>query len=821
LARLVPTVLAALAAAAPASAACPAEPTFDPAVPTWEQINGFALGSRPGSYAEVVRYMGALTGASPNVIGGELDRRSWRGRTLPYVAVSQAAQLEPPRLATIAATMRAIRAARLAPAEIAAAAADEPAIATVAASVHGDEPSGTDASMRLLYELAARTDCANLDRLERLVTFILPLQNPDGRAAGTRANAYGFDLNRDWFARTQPETDAKLELLRRYPPLVFVDAHEEAGRGYSFPPNADPVHHEVSAAALGAIRGTFARALRAAAERHGFGYATHAHDLFQIGAGDTAVTTAFGAAGMTFAKGSDSAYDERTAEQFATQDATVTAAAADKQTLMHRWARQWREAVRQGRAGALEPNAAVEPGTELRFAVPRTKVFGYFLRADHAPADAARLARRLRSFDVRVQRLRRRAVVRGAHRYGERGSRAERLPRGSFWIPLAQPQKRWIQALLGEDAHVAVPYVDDVSAWSNPLLMGLAGGFASRPNARLPLRTWRGGSLGSIRGRGPVWRFETDSTEALAFVFDALRAGARVVRAPKGVALVTRIARRRAARLARRRDVALRPGSLDPPPRYSVEVEEPKVALLEELAPAGGSSAGFAEYVLERRLGVHTDVLTPDEVDSGVLLEDGYSAFVVGAGPLPAGDVAGAGQIERFVRRGGRYVGFGRSGLAVAAAAGLTLTRERPAPADYQVPGASFRVLVDRQKLKPLGWGLGDETFVLNVGDPILEPDPATGTVVAAYPHGRRFFASGYAEGEDALAGSAAAITDEVGSGQSILLAFDPNFRGYTDGTIRIFANAVVHPVAGDAAAAGARRSRPRASAPGRGRRAP
>ena len=74
---------------------------------------------------------------------------------------------------------------------------------------------------------------------------ILPTQNPDGREADTRRNAYGFDMNRDWFARTQPETDGKLEMLRELPPQVFVDAHEMGRATYFFPPNADPVYHEI------------------------------------------------------------------------------------------------------------------------------------------------------------------------------------------------------------------------------------------------------------------------------------------------------------------------------------------------------------------------------------------------------------------------------------------------------------------------------------------------------------------------------------------------------------------------------------------------
>ena len=35
--------------------------------------------------------------------------------------------------------------------------------------------------------------------------------------SGPRRNLYGFDMNRDWFARTQPETDGKLEVVRAVP----------------------------------------------------------------------------------------------------------------------------------------------------------------------------------------------------------------------------------------------------------------------------------------------------------------------------------------------------------------------------------------------------------------------------------------------------------------------------------------------------------------------------------------------------------------------------------------------------------------------------
>ena len=79
-----------------------------------------------------------------------------------------------------------------------------------AGNVHGNEESGADAALRVLRDLADRTDCAARKIRDNVVTVLVPIQNPDGRWLNYRRNSYGFDMNRDWFARTQPETDGKL-----------------------------------------------------------------------------------------------------------------------------------------------------------------------------------------------------------------------------------------------------------------------------------------------------------------------------------------------------------------------------------------------------------------------------------------------------------------------------------------------------------------------------------------------------------------------------------------------------------------------------------
>ena len=53
------------------------------------------------------------------------------------------------------------------------------------------------------------------------------------------------ERSRDDWARTQPETDSRIELFRKYPPLLFADEHENGTSSYFFPPNTDPIYHEV------------------------------------------------------------------------------------------------------------------------------------------------------------------------------------------------------------------------------------------------------------------------------------------------------------------------------------------------------------------------------------------------------------------------------------------------------------------------------------------------------------------------------------------------------------------------------------------------
>jgi hypothetical protein len=128
-----------------------------------------------------------------------------------------------------------------------------PAVAWMAYSIHGNETSGSDAALGLIYHLIASKDPEIENLLDNMVVIVDPVMNPDGRSRfaksleqyrGTapnyddqslihtgdwpygRTNHYYFDLNRDWIYLTQPETQGRVSLINEWKPQILVDAHE-------------------------------------------------------------------------------------------------------------------------------------------------------------------------------------------------------------------------------------------------------------------------------------------------------------------------------------------------------------------------------------------------------------------------------------------------------------------------------------------------------------------------------------------------------------------------------------------------------------------
>jgi hypothetical protein len=437
--RALALALCGLAWAPAARAACPPVPAPPPR-------------DRPASAAQIDAYVRAVARASP-VISTAVAGFSVQGRPLRY-AVASALPAE--RLRAALARLRAVRAGR------ASSAGDAPAVVWVAGSVHGNEPSGADADLRLLRELAR--GCED-PLLRRVVVVVLADQNPDGHEARTRVNANGFDLNRDWLAVTQPETAARLRALLAMPPLAYADQHEQGGDGFFFPPYSAPLFHELPQAALAAQRDVLGPAMRAAFARAGYASTSGASfDLLYPGYGDSATTLLFGAAGMTLEAGAARPYAQRVDEHLAAARAVVRAAGRHRAVLLNAWAGSFAQATRQGARGLLQHRA-------------RPRVYGYALGTGAEP-----LVARLLGDGVAVGRLAAPTHVASLRPYGARTAGAPAtLAAGTYLVSAAQPLKHWIAALLGQNPSAGGPSTSDVNAWSRPLLMGIAGGTLGAP----------------------------------------------------------------------------------------------------------------------------------------------------------------------------------------------------------------------------------------------------------------------------------------------------------------------------------------------------
>jgi hypothetical protein len=130
---------------------------------------------------------------------------------------------------------------------------NDPLIIWMGYSVHGDEPSGSNAALLIAYYLAAGESELVNQLLNDNVILLDPSANPDGLSRfanwanmhksknlvsdpnhrehqqawpSGRTNHYWFDLNRDWLLLTHPESRARIKQFHQWRPHVLTDFHE-------------------------------------------------------------------------------------------------------------------------------------------------------------------------------------------------------------------------------------------------------------------------------------------------------------------------------------------------------------------------------------------------------------------------------------------------------------------------------------------------------------------------------------------------------------------------------------------------------------------
>jgi dipeptidyl-peptidase 4 len=99
-------------------------------------------------------------------------------------------------------------------------------VVLLGANVHGFNYILRESLLVLVRELTTPGSDAN-QLLDDVIVLVAPSKNPDGLEAGSRFNAVGADLNRDYMVLEQPSMQAYVgEVLNRWDPHIVVDGHD-------------------------------------------------------------------------------------------------------------------------------------------------------------------------------------------------------------------------------------------------------------------------------------------------------------------------------------------------------------------------------------------------------------------------------------------------------------------------------------------------------------------------------------------------------------------------------------------------------------------
>jgi len=752
-------------------------------VPTLKETIGHEHGEALTTTNDILTYLNALAEAAPDRMTIESYGTTWQGNDLVYAVISSAENMQ--NLATIQADLGALGDGRgLSDARL-----DEtPAVVWLSYGVHGDEVTPSDSAVFMAYHLLAAENNELVDTiLDNTIVIIDPNQNPDGRdrfihgfistlglepqgdrfAAEHdqlwprgRFNHYVFDLNRDWFAMTQPETQGKVKALLDWHPVVFVDSHEMGGdQTYFFPPSADPFNPNVTDAQR-AKQGLLGRNMARYFDRFGEPYFTREiFDAFYPGYGDM-WPTLNGAVAMTFEQGSPRGlvfdrndgtqltYNEGVRNNVLSSLATLETVARNKETFLRDYGTYRQTAI-------SDAERASDRYVVLDLATSRY--------------ETEALGRRLSAQGIAVQR-----TPSGARHCGDTyGS-------GALVVDLAQPQGRLIRTLLSPSTSLPEDFVTeqesrrdrglnhelyDVTAWSMPLMDGVSSAQCNRVDLdgasqlsaedAIPALVSQGGAFGQI----VPW---SDGGQA-KLVAAALKAGLRgkttdeaftrggreypagsVVFAsadnPDDMAATLRsLAAEIGAELVPMEDSWVEDGPNWGSASFAA-MQAPKVAMAWGEGTIA-TSAGNTRFVIEHMLGVPVAPIRASTLARADLSK--YDVLVL---PDTFGDLSGeigsAAPIQKFVRDGGVLIAMSGSVNMIAGESyGLLSTKREYAAIDEDADSAAEDGEGDRAPGTILESEADYETQIANGRS---APEDVPGVIVRAIANTDHWLASGY-----------------------------------------------------------------------------
>ena len=814
---------------------------YNPAIPKPKDVIFHEVGQWHVTHDRLVTYMKALAVAAPDRIKLETMGYTYEGRPQVLLIITspenhrnlekirlQHLQLSDP----VAATNVAID--------------DMPSVVWIGHSIHGNEPSGSNASLLTAYHLAAASG-ASIDRLlANTVILFDPSFNPDGLQRfstwanqhksknlvsdpnsrefnevwpGGRFNHYWFDLNRDWLPAVHVESQNRLRWFQAWKPNLLTDHHEQGTNATFFfqpgvPSRVNPLTPAKNQELTAALAQFHAHVLDSIGT---FYFTKEGYDDFYYGKGST-YPDINGAVGILFEQASSRGHLQESTNgllsfpatirnQFNTALSTLQGALALRKDLLGYQRDFYKQAPARAAAHPVKAYVVGAKNDQLRIREFATLLNRHQIKMYALPASLAN---------------------------------GDFQDRYAFVVPLDQPQHTLIRTIFERTSEFKDSLFYDITSWTLPLAMGLQ----TKELTTLPA------SLGSqlkldektllddaviddlfIGSTTYALLMEWDNLYAPAALYQLLQKGVmvKVATQPFDIAvgatsrhfeygtLLIPIQQSGWTRSAleellnkllasyhtpiHQLTTGFSTSGVDLGSSKFVTLAKPQVALLTG-AGVNATDAGEVWHLLDQRMDIPASHVEPSSVKRIDL--DRYNSIIMVGGNYSELDKE---KIKTWVQQGGTLIVLEeaiswavQSGISnatfkrVKSATDSTQfraydTRDEVAGAQ-QVRGAILGATYDPSH--PLAFGYRQNEVSLFKANRIFM-EKSKNPYQTPFVYGKQPMQSGWMskENREAAAGSAAVTVSSLGSGRVINIADNPNFRAYWLGGSKLFLNAI------------------------------
>jgi len=655
-------------------------------------------------------------------------------------------------------------------------------------SIHGNEYEGVDAAIRLIETLAYGDSEEVQTILKNVILLVNVVQNPDGRVMGTRSNAKGIDINRDFITQTQPETLATVKVITEWNPMVFLDLHDDVQPMLIEP--CSPPHnpnYEYDLYIQWALYQAYAMEAELVANTDETEALIPFRDWDFTVAGYTwddwppiytpMYAMYHGAYGHTL----ETPYeDERgvDAHYWAVWGA-LKFVAANRQAMV-------RDQIEIFRRGFLDLPQALIPDyilAETPYDQFNELTIQEFPAAYIIPADVpmqlsshqpARLVDFLLFNDVQVEKASQAFMYDGTA-----------YPKGTYIVWMDQPKRGLANAILEDGLDVSniagIEFYSPPTAWSHPLLWGV---YRARMEAKQAIKTSvvdkADPPSGSVAGgKGDYYAYLPTSLAAFRAANDLLKRGLTVYRAKSTGTFILPAVSSIANELAN--SWALDVFPLNSLPEDAVMMKKQRIIVY--------GDAGVAICLDE--LGFDYDLVSTEDLNSGQDLT-GYDVFInldlAWNGPPWAWwtlNGTGRAAVTAFFEAGGDYIGLTYDGAMFALEAGLVNF-------EYEYnwePDAILKINYNPNNSVAAGFRENGYAYALGA----MWFTSLNGATSAASIAGEDFLAAGFWPGwqTSSAKGKSVILNKDTDAQDTVLIGIDATFRGHPKNTFRLVGNAI------------------------------